>query len=150
MNGPDKERAPRNRTLTLSAQEEAALSRRPLRSPLPAEASRLDNQVVCGDFIELLPQFPQAFADRPILEPRYNLTRRFGAKTNWKSAREDIWFARVANDYRFNVGAVRLKRQVIAPYRENGQPKDWDDGPEGQFRLTHPSNALSDTIRQHE
>jgi hypothetical protein len=56
MSGPDTQRALRNRTLTLSAQEEAALSKRLLRSPLPAEASRLADQVVCGDFIELLPQ----------------------------------------------------------------------------------------------
>lgn len=61
MKGPDKQRAPRNRSLTLSAQEEAALSKRLFRSPLPAEASRLADHVVCGDFIKLLPQFPSAF-----------------------------------------------------------------------------------------
>jgi len=212
MNGPDKQRAPRNRTLTLSAQDEAALSKRLLRSPLPAEASRMADQVVCGDFIELLLQLPQAFVDLLILDPPYNLTKRFGvesfrerslaeyeewfegwfvrvlpllkptaslyvcgdwkssaavhrvldrhvivrnritwerekgrgAKTNWKNASEDIWFATVSNDYHFNVEAVKLKRRVIAPYRENGQPKDWEDGPEGQFRLTHPSNLWTD------
>jgi len=37
-----------------------------------------------------------------------------------------------------------LKRRVMAPYRENGQPKDWEDGPEGQFRRTHPSNLWTD------
>jgi site-specific DNA-methyltransferase (adenine-specific) len=47
-----------------------------------------------------------------------------GAKTNWKNASEDIWFATVSDDYCFNVEAVKLKRRVIAPYRENGQPKD--------------------------
>lgn len=67
-----------------------------------------------------------------------------GAKTNWKNSSEDIWFATVSNDYIFNVEAVKLKRKVIAPYRENGQPKDWDDGPDGQFRLTHPSNLWTD------
>ncbi|MDW8310733.1 MAG: DNA methyltransferase [Verrucomicrobiales bacterium] len=67
-----------------------------------------------------------------------------GAKTNWKNASEDIWFATVSNDYFFDVEAVKLKRRVIAPYRENGQPKDWEDSPEGQFRLTHPSNLWTD------
>ncbi|MBI5772175.1 MAG: site-specific DNA-methyltransferase [Verrucomicrobia bacterium] len=67
-----------------------------------------------------------------------------GAKTNWKNASEDIWFATVSNDYYFDVEAVKLKRRVIAPYRENGQPKDWADGPDGQFRLTHPSNLWTD------
>src|SRR5207249_1407162 len=67
-----------------------------------------------------------------------------GAKTNWKNASEDIWFATVSGDYFFNVEAVKLKRRVIAPYRENGQPKDWEDGSDGQFRLTHPSNLWTD------
>lgn len=67
-----------------------------------------------------------------------------GAKTNWKNASEDIWFATVSDDYVFNVEAVKLKRRVIAPYRENGKPKDWEDGADGQFRLTHPSNLWTD------
>jgi site-specific DNA-methyltransferase (adenine-specific) len=67
-----------------------------------------------------------------------------GAKFNWKNASEDIWFATVSNDYVFNVEAVKLKRKVIAPYRVDGQPKDWEDSPDGQFRLTHPSNLWTD------
>jgi len=188
------------------------LSRQLLRAPLPASIAALTDRIVCGDFIELLPQLPQAFVDLLILDPPYNLTKRFGAesfrerslaeyeewfegwfvrvlpllkptaslyvcgdwkssaavhraldrhvivrnritwerekgrgaKTNWKNASEDIWFATVSNDYHFNVEAVKLKRRVIAPYRENGQPKDWEDGPEGQFRRTHPSNLWTD------
>jgi site-specific DNA-methyltransferase (adenine-specific) len=42
------------------------------------------------------------------------------------------------------VDAVKLKRRVIAPYTENGQPKDWDDSDTGRFRLTHPSNLWTD------
>ncbi|MBM3840852.1 MAG: site-specific DNA-methyltransferase [Verrucomicrobia bacterium] len=212
MNGSDKPRAPRNRTLTLSASEQAALARRLLRAPLPAGVAALSDRIVCGDFIELLPQLPKAFVDLLILDPPYNLTKRFGAesfrerslaeyeewfegwfvrvlpllkptaslyvcgdwkssaavhrvldrhvivrnritwerekgrgaKSNWKNASEDIWFATVSSDYCFNVEAVKLKRRVIAPYRENGQPKDWEDGADGQFRLTHPSNLWTD------
>ncbi len=40
--------------------------------------------------------------------------------------------------------AVKLKRRVIAPYTENGAPKGWEDGQEGRFRLTHPSNLWTD------
>jgi site-specific DNA-methyltransferase (adenine-specific) len=48
-------------------------------------------------------------------------------------------------NYTFNVDAVKLKRQVIAPYTsENGVPKDWHDGENGRFRLTHPSNLWTD------
>jgi site-specific DNA-methyltransferase (adenine-specific) len=68
-----------------------------------------------------------------------------GAKRNWKNAAEDIWFATFSDDYVFNVENVKLKRRVIAPYTDtNGTPKDWQDTPSGQFRLTHPSNLWND------
>jgi len=67
-----------------------------------------------------------------------------GAKTNWKNASEDIWFCTMSDRYTFNVNAVKLKRRVIAPYTENGQPKDWEDSETGRFRLTHPSNLWTD------
>jgi len=67
-----------------------------------------------------------------------------GAKANWKNASEDIWFCTVSDDYYFDVEAVKLKRKVIAPYKENGVPKDWQEGPDGDFRLTHPSNLWTD------
>lgn len=67
-----------------------------------------------------------------------------GAKSNWKNCSEDIWFATVSDNYTFNVDAVKQKRRVIAPYRSNGQPRDWEDSPEGKFRLTCPSNFWDD------
>ncbi|MDD5459068.1 MAG: site-specific DNA-methyltransferase [Phycisphaerae bacterium] len=68
-----------------------------------------------------------------------------GAKRNWKNCSEDIWFATVSADYVFNVEDVKLKRRVIAPYTDDkGKPKDWQNGSEGQFRLTHPSNLWND------
>jgi site-specific DNA-methyltransferase (adenine-specific) len=68
-----------------------------------------------------------------------------GAKTNWKNNTEDIWFCTVGENYCFNVDAVKLKRRVIAPYRSgNGQPKDWEETQDGNYRLTHPSNLWSD------
>jgi site-specific DNA-methyltransferase (adenine-specific) len=65
-----------------------------------------------------------------------------GAKANWKNAAEDIWFFTVSDDYTFNLEAVKQRRRVIAPYRENGKPKDWDEA--GKFRDTHPSNLWTD------
>lgn len=68
-----------------------------------------------------------------------------GAKNNWKNNSEDIWFCTVSDDYTFNVDAVRLKRQVIAPYTDhNGDPKDWERTGDGNFRLTAPSNIWTD------
>jgi len=68
-----------------------------------------------------------------------------GAKSNWKNCSEDIWFFTVSDDYYFDVEAVMLKRQVIAPYTDrNGAPKDWTESENGRFRLTHPSNLWTD------
>jgi site-specific DNA-methyltransferase (adenine-specific) len=67
-----------------------------------------------------------------------------GAKANWKNASEDIWFGTSGEDYYFDVEAVKQKRRVIAPYKENGKPKDWEKTENGNFRLTHPSNFWDD------
>jgi len=207
-----RHRAPRNRTITLSDNEEAALTQRLIRPPLSADPDELANKIVRGDTVELLDHLPRRFVDLLVLDPPYNLSKRFGsetfrqmslaeyeewfqgwfvrllptlkptatlyvcgdwkssvaihrvlerhvvirnritwerekgrgAQTNWKNASEDIWFATASDDYVFNVDAVKVKRRVIAPYRENGQPKDWADGPNGQFRVTHPSNFWTD------
>lgn len=89
----------------------------------------------------------------PVLAKYFNVRNRItwerekgrGAKANWKNAAEDIWFCTVSAAYTFNVGAVKLKRRVIAPYRDrNGTPKDWQDTRKGRFRLTHPSNLWTD------
>ena len=68
-----------------------------------------------------------------------------GAKSNWKNCSEDIWFFTVSDDYFFNVEAVKMRRQVIAPYTDgNGAPKDWEETKNGRFRVTHPSNLWTD------
>ena len=68
-----------------------------------------------------------------------------GAKANWKNAMEDIWFAvKNPKDYYFDVEAVKMKRKVIAPYKVNGKPKDWEQTESGNFRITYPSNFWDD------
>ncbi|MBO7367214.1 MAG: site-specific DNA-methyltransferase [Paludibacteraceae bacterium] len=68
-----------------------------------------------------------------------------GAKANWKNSMEDIWFGvKDPHAYYFNVEAVKMKRRVIAPYRVEGKPKDWDESNDGNFRLTYPSNFWDD------
>ena len=67
-----------------------------------------------------------------------------GAKANWKNAAEDIWFFTVSDKFTFNLDAVKQRRRVIAPYRENGKPKDWSESSDGNFRDTHPSNIWTD------
>lgn len=68
-----------------------------------------------------------------------------GAKSNWKSNSEDIWFCTKSNNYYFDSESVKLKRKVIAPYRNSeGLPKDWEETSKGSFRLTFPSNLWND------
>lgn len=90
---------------------------------------------------------------QPVLERHFKVRNRItwerekgrGAKANWKNCSEDIWFATMSNDYYFDVEAVKLKRKVIAPYRDSdGVPKDWDETLDGNYRLTFPSNLWTD------
>ena len=67
-----------------------------------------------------------------------------GAKSNWKNCSEDIWFATVSDNYTFNAGAVKQRRRVIAPYREEGAPKDWEITENGNFRNSFASNFWDD------
>lgn len=68
-----------------------------------------------------------------------------GAKANWKNGMEDIWFAvKNPDDYYFDVESVKLKRRVIAPYKVDGKPKDWDETENGNYRITYPSNFWDD------
>ena len=68
-----------------------------------------------------------------------------GAKSNWKNGMEDIWFAvKNPDDYYFDVEAVKMKRKVLAPYKADGKPKDWDEETNGNFRITYPSNFWDD------
>ncbi|MFV0391585.1 MAG: DNA-methyltransferase [Paludibacteraceae bacterium] len=68
-----------------------------------------------------------------------------GAQKNWKNGMEDIWFGvKNEKDYYFDVESVKMKRRVIAPYKKNGKPKDWEATGDGNFRITYPSNFWDD------
>ncbi|HAR35922.1 MAG TPA: site-specific DNA-methyltransferase, partial [Acidobacteria bacterium] len=68
-----------------------------------------------------------------------------GARNNWKNCSEDIWFCTVSDDYYFNVEAVKIKRKVLAPYRDpGGRPKGWEQEDSGRYRVTYPSNIWFD------
>lgn len=67
-----------------------------------------------------------------------------GAKKDWKNNSEDIWFCTASDNYTFNAEAVKLKRRVVAPYRENDTPKGWTEENDGKYRLTYPSNIWTD------
>ena len=67
-----------------------------------------------------------------------------GARANWKNGMEDIWFATNSDKYTFNLNAVKVRRRVLAPYRVDGNPKDWKESEEGKYRDTCPSNFWDD------
>ena len=213
MAGTQKKRAPRNRTLTLSVEEQAIFQERLLHLNGPVSLPEAANRTIQQDLFPVLDWLPTESVDLLFADPPYNLTKSFngrsftattlseyetwleswllplkgilkptaslyicgdwrsaaaiqqvleshfivrnritwerekgrGAKMNWKNASEDIWFATMSDAYTFNVDAVKLKRQVIAPYtNEDGVPKDWDEGENGRYRLTHPSNLWTD------
>ncbi len=67
-----------------------------------------------------------------------------GAMRNWKNGMEDIWFAVNGEGYTFHLDAVKMRRRVVAPYRVDGVPKDWQEGESGKYRDTCPSNFWDD------
>jgi len=87
-----------------------------------------------------------------VLQPYFHVQNRItwqrekgrGALSNWKNAMEDIWFATRSDHYTFNLDAVKVRRKVIAPYRAEGKPKDWEETSFGNFRDTCPSNFWDD------
>ena len=67
-----------------------------------------------------------------------------GAKANWKNSMEDIFFATVGEKYTFNLDKVKQRKKVVAPYKEDGKPKDWEETADGRFRDSCPSNFWDD------
>ena len=91
----------------------------------------------------------RALSRRLVVRNRITWEREKGraAASNWKGAHEDVWFATASGDYHFDAAAVRLRRRVRAPYRdESGRPKDWADAEGGKLRDTAASNLWTDLV----
>lgn len=208
-----KERAPRNRTLVVCEDETDVLMRQTISLGAPSAPNEIEGRLIHQDLFSCIDFLPGTFIDLAIIDPPYNLNKKFGnnkfsrtsaesyeewleswikrlkmclkntasvyvccdwqssssvqsvlekhfivrnritwerekgrgANANWKNCSEDIWFCTVSNEYFFDVEAVKLKRKVIAPYRHSsGEPKDWEETVNGNYRLTHPSNLWTD------
>jgi site-specific DNA-methyltransferase (adenine-specific) len=101
---------------------------------------------LCGDWKNTA-ALQLVMAENLIIKNRITWQREKGrgAKSNWKNTMEDIWFGtKHGKDYYFDVDAVKMKRKVLAPYREKGKPKDWEETDAGNFRLTYPGNFWDD------
>jgi len=75
-----KRRAPRNRTITLTQHESARFARRLLRLDGPTVPADLLGRTVCQDLFEVLPHLPTGFVDLLIIDPPYNLDKRFNGR----------------------------------------------------------------------
>lgn len=208
-----KQRAPRNRTVTLSGSEIFDLKKRLVKINKPVSIKEIENKTIHQDIFEALNYLPDSSIDLIFVDPPYNLDKTFnatsfremesdkyeqwldswvsklvrllkpqasiyicgdwkssgaifnvakkyfqirnritferekgrGAKSNWKNCSEDIWFCTVSDDYYFNVDAVKMKRKVIAPYKDqDGNAKDWEESGDGKYRITFPSNVWTD------
>jgi site-specific DNA-methyltransferase (adenine-specific) len=101
---------------------------------------------VCCDWRSSGP-VQRALARRFVIRNRITWEREKGrgAMRNWKNSSEDIWFCTVGSEHHFDVDAVKSKRRVVAPYRDQfGRQKDWVSEAAGDFRMTHPSNFWGD------
>ncbi len=120
-----------------------------LREWLPLVVSKLKpdgSLYLCGDW-KCTAALQTALSEHLHILNRITWQREKGrgAMHNWKNSMEDIWFAVAnSNDYFFNVDAVKLRRQVIAPYHSDGKPKDWEETADGNYRMTCPSNFWDD------
>ena len=74
-------RAGRNRTLTLDADERAALSGRLVQLDAPVDPAAILDRTVCQDLFEALPHLPSEFVDLLIVDPPYNLAKSFNGRT---------------------------------------------------------------------
>ena len=100
---------------------------------------------VCCDWVSS-PVIGQVLKKHFFIQNRITWQREKGrgALNNWKNGMEDIWFVTNSKSYTFNVESVKVRRKVIAPYKVDGKPKDWEETEDGNFRNTYPSNFWDD------
>ena len=84
-----RERAPRNRTLTLGEREAVALHERLLVLEGNAGVSKIENRLIHQDIFTAAPLLPRAFVDLLIVDPPYNLTKSFNGKTFTRTATDE-------------------------------------------------------------
>ena len=127
-----------------NADEYAEFTERWIRALYPA-LKPTASVYVCCDFmsgVTIAPVLMKYFTIRSRITWQREKGR--GAKNNWKNGMEDVWFCTVSDEYYFDLAAVKQRRRVLAPYRENGEPKDWFVENGEKYRDTCPSNFWDD------
>ena len=86
---PNKERAPRNRTITLTAEEKERYQTRLIQLDGPTNIEALLNQTICQDLFEVLDYLPPGFIDLLFIDPPYNLNKSFNGRTFSRMSSDD-------------------------------------------------------------
>lgn len=96
-----KERAPRNRTLTVHESEADSLMEQIVTLADPCVAGEIENRLLHQDLFSCLDILPDAFIDLMVIDPPYNLNKQYGANKFSRSSSEnyeawlDRWVARI-------------------------------------------------------
>ncbi|NJK30831.1 MAG: site-specific DNA-methyltransferase [Acaryochloris sp. SU_5_25] len=77
----NKERAPRNRTITLNAEEQAKYQKRLLQLDQPIELQKVMNRTIHQDLFQVLDFLPKQSVDLLFIDPPYNLNKIFNASS---------------------------------------------------------------------
>lgn len=76
-----KQKAPRNKTLILSQEQEVAYAKRAVSLSKKVSLKNLQNQIIFQNTFEALKFIPSAIADLMIVDPPYNLTKNYAGRT---------------------------------------------------------------------
>lgn len=77
----EKERAPRNRTVTLNEEEQIEYKKRLLRLNQAAELQEVINRTIHQDLLQVLNFLPRQSVDLLFIDPPYNLNKTFNSST---------------------------------------------------------------------
>ncbi|WP_404786213.1 DNA-methyltransferase [Altericista sp. CCNU0014] len=76
-----QERAPRNRTITLSAKERAEYKTRLLQLDQPVELQNVIDRIIHQDVFQILDFLPKQSVDLLLIDPPYNLNKTFNSNS---------------------------------------------------------------------
>jgi site-specific DNA-methyltransferase (adenine-specific) len=89
---PEKERAPRNRTITLTREEQAEYRKRLLRLDRPIALAEVIDRTIHQDCLQIIDFLPKQSVDLLFIDPPYNLNKTFNThrfkKTDLETYRE--------------------------------------------------------------
>ena len=74
-----KQRAPRNRTLTIDDNEQLSLLQQTITLKSPSSANQIDGKVIHQDLCAALDFLPDDFIDLLVIDPPYNLSKKYGS-----------------------------------------------------------------------